>query len=55
MFIVRDGERKYVYEWVMYICFKGKFSRFDLFDINLVEEMMFEIKYLFFDENDVIL
>lgn len=53
--IARDGERKHVYEWVMYICFKGKFSRLDPFDTNLVEEMMFEIKHSSFDENDATL
>lgn len=50
--IAGDVERKHVYEWVMYICFKGKFSRTDQFDTNLVEEMMFEIKQSSFNEND---
>lgn len=50
--IARDEERKHVYEWVMYICFKGKFSRPIPFDTNLVEEMLFEIKQSSFNEND---
>lgn len=51
-FIARDGERKHVYEWVMYICFKGKFSRPDAFDTSLVEDMMFGIEQSSFNEND---
>lgn len=47
-----DGGRKYVYEWIMYICLKGKFSRFDEFDSHLVEQMGFEIEQSSFDEND---
>lgn len=49
----KDRERRNVYEWIMYICLKGYFCWFDLFDIKLVEEMNFGIKKLLFDESDI--
>lgn len=48
----KDRGRRYVYEWIMYIGFKGKFSRSDKFDRSLVKEMNFEIEQSSFNEND---
>lgn len=50
--IENDRERRYVYEWIMYICLKGKFSRTDPYDTNLVKEMSFKIEQSSFDEKD---
>lgn len=50
--IENDRERRYVYEWIMYICLKGKFSRSDPYDTNLVKEMSFKIEQSSFDEED---
>lgn len=47
-----DREKKYAYEWIMYICLKGKFLRSDEFDTKLVREMGFEIKQSSFNEED---
>lgn len=48
----KDREKKYVYEWIVYICLKGKFSRSYPFDTNVVHGMRFEIEKFSFDEND---
>lgn len=47
-----DREKRYAYEWIMYICLKGKFLRSDKFDRKLVKEMNFEIKQSSFNEED---
>lgn len=47
-----DREKKYAYEWIMYICLKGKFLRSDEFDTNLVVKMGFEIQQSSFNEED---
>lgn len=47
-----DREKRYVYEWIMYICLKGKFSRSDLYDTDLVKKMSYEIEPSSFNEND---
>lgn len=47
-----DREKKYAYEWIMYICLKGKFLRSDEFDTKLVREMGFEIEQSSFNEED---
>lgn len=48
----KDGGRRYVYEWIMYICLKGKFSRSDEIDTDLVKEMNFVIEKSSFNEDD---
>lgn len=50
--IEKEEGRRHVYEWIMYICLKGNFSRSDPFDTYLVKEMSFEIQQPSFDEND---
>lgn len=47
-----DREKRYAYEWILYICLKGKFRRSDEFDTDLVKEMKFEIEQSLFNEND---
>lgn len=55
IFMVKDGKRRKVYEWIVYVCLKGIFI-LGLFDVNLVEEIGFIIDELFFevifDDND---
>lgn len=48
----KDSGKMYVYEWIKYICLKGKFRRSDEFDTKLVKEMNFEIEQSSFDEED---
>lgn len=36
IFVENDKNRRYVYEWIIYICLKGKFIRFELFDVFFV-------------------
>lgn len=50
--IENDKERRHVYEWIIYICLKGKFTRSEPFDTNLVKEMGFNINDSSFDEKD---
>lgn len=52
-FTTLEEEKRYVYEWITYICLKGYFCRSDQFDTSLVEEMNFEINQSSFDENDI--
>ncbi|XP_078336204.1 uncharacterized protein LOC111133377 isoform X3 [Crassostrea virginica] len=40
-----------IYEWLMYICLKGYFSRHQSFDKELVKKIIFEIKLSTFDEH----
>ncbi|XP_078336214.1 uncharacterized protein LOC144626346 isoform X2 [Crassostrea virginica] len=42
-----------IYEWLMYICLKGHFSRTDSFDKDLVSKMNFGIHLSSFDEQYV--
>nr|XP_022338347.1 uncharacterized protein LOC111133907 isoform X2 [Crassostrea virginica] len=42
-----------IYEWLMYICLKGYFSRNESFDKDLVSKMKFGIKFSSFDEHYV--
>ncbi|XP_078336212.1 uncharacterized protein LOC144626345 [Crassostrea virginica] len=42
-----------IYEWLMYICLKGHFSRTESFDKDLVNKMKFGIKLSSFDEHYV--
>ena len=45
--------KKPIYEWLMYICLKGHFSRTESFDKDLVSEMKFGIELSSFDEHYV--
>lgn len=47
-----DREKRSAYEWIMYVCLKGKFCRSDPYDTNLVKEMSFEIEQSSFNENN---
>lgn len=49
--IEKNRENRYLYEWIVYICLKGKFTR-ESFDKNLVKEIDFTIDKLSFDEKD---
>lgn len=51
--IEKEEGRRHVYEWIMYICMKGEFSRSGLWDTDLVKVMSFEIQQPSFDENDL--
>lgn len=48
----KNSGRSYVYEWIMYICLKGKFSRFDKFDADLVNNFSFKIEPSSFNGED---
>lgn len=48
--IEKETGMRHVYEWIMYICLKGKF-RSDQFDKKLVEKMSFKIEQSTFNEN----
>lgn len=50
--IEKDRNRRHVYEWITYICLKGKFTRSESFDASLVKELDFKITDSSFDEND---
>ena len=47
-----NNDMKFVYEWIIYICLKGKFSRLDLFDENMVIDVGLRIRKDTFNEND---
>lgn len=53
--MAKDGKRRKVYEWIIYVCLKGTFTP-GSFDANLVEEIGFIIDELSFevtfDDND---
>lgn len=53
--IAKDGKRRKVYEWIVYVCLKGTFTP-GSFDANLVEEIGFIIDEMSFevtfDDND---
>ncbi|XP_065934335.1 uncharacterized protein [Magallana gigas] len=49
--IEKETGVRHVYEWIMYICLKGKFSRSDQFDTHLVDKMGFKIEQSSFNEN----
>lgn len=44
--IKTNKERKYVYEWIMFICLQEIFCRSDPYETNLVKKMSFEISRL---------
>ena len=48
-----NNDMKFVYEWIIYICLKGKFSRLDLFDEKTVIDVGLQIRKDTFNENDV--
>ena len=47
---LEENERP-IYEWIMYICLKGHFSRSGSFDKDLVKKVQFKIKIASFDEH----
>ena len=52
-FTALEKKRKSNYEWLMYICLKGHFSRTESFDKDLVSKMKFGIKLSSFDKHYV--
>lgn len=49
--VQNDKNRTHVYEWITYICLKGKFTRSESFDTSLVQEIGFKITDSSFDES----
>ena len=47
---LKENERP-IYEWIMYICLKGHFSRSESFDKDLVNKVQFQIKMSSFNEH----
>lgn len=45
-------EKENVYEWIIYICLKGKFTRSEPLDASLVKEIGLKITDSSVDEND---
>ena len=52
-FTTLEKKENPIYEWLMYICLKGHFSRTESFDKDLVNKMKFGIKLSSFDEHYV--
>ena len=48
-----EEHEKLIYEWIMYTCLKGHFSRTEFFDKDLISKMNFQIKLSSFDEHCV--
>lgn len=46
-----EMKEKPIYEWIMYICLKGHFSRSESFDKNKIKRVNFEIKRVSFDDH----
>ena len=46
-----ERNEKPIYEWIMYICLKGHFSRSEAFDREMVNKIQFDIKLSSFDEH----
>lgn len=49
--IEKDRNKRHVYEWITYICLKGKFTRSEPLDTSLIQEIGFEITDSSFDES----
>lgn len=47
-----DETKRYVYAWIVYICFIGHFKQTGQYDTKLVEKIGFEIDTSSFNEND---
>ena len=50
-FTALEKKENPIYEWLMYICLKGHFSRTESFDKDLVSKMKFGIELSSFDEH----